>query len=197
MEVGIVRLEWSRPRKAAISLSCNPPQVSACQAGYRALYGCIQATLLPEQLFLYMQYPTLCVLNLWVILVLCAQGGGFAAPASTDCLTLINTPWGCNYTWCIRLSWPVYFCRWPLVHLGGFSRWFVHQLSQPRSGLICISIGSEPIFPDGTQSFCSIIPGPRAGGGTSYQATDQDAAEQCHSRHSCSWCLPLVWLEPY
>ena len=77
---------------------------------------------------------------------------------------------------------------------GGFSRWFIHQLSQSRSGLICISIGSGPIFLDGAQSFCSIVPSPGAGGGAGYQGTDQDAAERCHSRHSCLWCLPLVWL---
>ena len=76
----------------------------------------------------------------------------------------------------------------------GFSRWFIHQLSQSRSGLIHISIGSGPIFPDGAQSFCFIIPSSRAGRGTGYQGTDQDATEQCHSRHSCLWCLPLMWL---
>ena len=77
---------------------------------------------------------------------------------------------------------------------GGFSRWSVHRLSQSRSGLIHISIGSGPIFPDGAQFFCSIVPSPGAGGGAGCQGTDQDAAERCHSRHSCLWHLPLMWL---
>ena len=66
------------------------------------LYSCVQAALQLEQLFICIQYSILCVLDLWTELMLCAQGGKFTAPASTNCLTLIDTPWDCNCIWSIQ-----------------------------------------------------------------------------------------------